>query len=65
MEEKAVTSTAPAGTPARAQSRPAARANANDEIDLSQIRRVRIYNTANNGAVVMKIDNLMLLEKQP
>ncbi len=44
---------------------PLAEALANDEIDLSQIRRVRIYNTANNGAVVMKIDNLMLLEKQP
>lgn len=44
---------------------PLAEALANDEIDLSQIRRIRIYNTANNGAVVMKIDNLMLLEKQP
>lgn len=43
---------------------PLAEALANGEIDLGQIRRVRIYNTANNGAVLMKIDNLMLQEKQ-
>lgn len=43
---------------------PLAEALANDEIDLSQIRRLRIYNTANNGPVLMKIDNLMLKEKQ-
>ena len=43
---------------------PLSEALPNDEIDLSQIRRIRIYNTANNGAVLMKIDNLMLQEKQ-
>ena len=43
---------------------PLAEALSDGEIDLSQIRRIRIYNTASNGAVVMKIDNLKLQEKE-
>ena len=42
---------------------PLSEADANGEIDMSRICRVRIYNTANNGAVLLKLDNLKLIEK--